>query len=59
MKKETLDHFLGKEVTIKFFDNEIAKGFLTRNEYRKGGYLLKRFIGFDIAFRASHVKRIE
>ena len=28
MKRETLDRFLGKEVTIKLFDNKYYKGFL-------------------------------
>ena len=27
MKRETLDRFLGKEVTIKLFDNKYYKGF--------------------------------
>ena len=32
MKRETLDRFLGKDVTIKLFDNKYYKGFLYPRE---------------------------
>lgn len=60
MKRETLDHFLGREVTIKFFDNEIAKGILELDKYKMKNYLLKTqtLNEHDISFKPSHVKSI-
>lgn len=59
MKRETIERFIGKEVTIKFFDNKYYKGFLEHDSIIPKGYLLKRpYNDSDIGFRASHIKSI-
>lgn len=68
MKKEKIEKYLNKEVTITYIDNFVAKGILHKeedfpndpNKLRDGGYLL-RPCNFTPAFhfRKSHVKKIE
>ena len=59
MKRETLDRFLGKEVTIKLFDNKYYKGFFYRDDVKPKRYLLKRpYNDSDISVCATHIKSI-
>ena len=59
MKRETLDRFLGKEVTVKLFDNKYYKGFLNRDDVKPKRYLLKRpYNDSDISVCATHIKSI-
>lgn len=59
MKRETLDRFIGKEVTIKLFNNKYYKGFFEHDNYKPKRYLLKRpYNDSDISVCATHIKSI-
>ena len=59
MRRETIDRFIGKEVTIKFFDNTYYKGFLEHDSISPKRYLLRRpYNDSDIGFCASHIKSV-
>ena len=59
MKRETLDRFIRREVTLKFIDGEIAHGTLEYDEYHSNRYILKRPTeDSDIVFPQSLVRSI-
>lgn len=59
MKRETIDRFVHKEVTLIFTDGEIAKGKLEYDEYHSRNYILKRPTeDSDISFPPSLVKSV-
>lgn len=59
MKRETLDRFVHKEVTLTFTDGEIAKGTLEYDIYHSNKYILKRPTeDCDIVFPLSLVRSI-
>lgn len=59
MKRETIDRFMGKEVTIKLFDGKYYKGFLNIDDINPKRYLLKRpYNDSDISVCATHIKSI-
>lgn len=60
MKRETIDRFVHKEVTLTFIDGEIAKGTLEYDEYHSNHYILKRPTeDCDISFPLSCVRKLE
>jgi len=59
MKRETLDRFIGKKVTLSFTDGEIALGTLAYDNYHSDRYLLLRpDADSDINFPAKLVRSI-
>ena len=59
MKRETIDRFVHKEVTLTFTDGEITKGKLEYDEYHSNNYILKRLTeDCDISFPPSLVKSV-
>lgn len=59
MRRETLDKFIRKEVTLTFKDGEIAKGTLEYDKYHSNKYVLLRPTEeSDICFPSSLVKSI-
>ena len=53
-----LEQYIGKRVTIKFFDGDIKTGVLRRNTIGYKPYYLETE-DHDIVFCKTHAKRIE
>lgn len=64
-RSEKLDKFLGKQVEITFFDNDVRQGVLGWNEHLEPlriipqRYYLTYSDGTHLCFRKSHVKSIK
>ena len=59
MTREKLESFIGKKVEVKFFDNSISIGTLTRGN---GFWQCPKYYNLPeshISFRLSHVKNIK